>query len=168
MRFRTLEIRWHDSKPISTCDFQPTTFKKARPQPNGSDMNGMEWAEKWAEQKYRLATGGEDNHVRVRPAVACPPFKLSDFHADMDGTPQYTPCRPAFGVHNGAAETSTRGVPGHPQQALGCCQRRQMESQWCVALLAMFRRLIHLTFARRTYRVGWGRYVAVFSTAPSS
>lgn len=71
MRFRTLEIRWHDSKPISTCDFQPSSFKKARPQQqNGGD--GMEWAEKWAEQKYRLATGGEDNHVRVR--WGCPLF----------------------------------------------------------------------------------------------
>ncbi|TFK73115.1 hypothetical protein BDN72DRAFT_814927 [Pluteus cervinus] len=57
MRFRTLEIRWHDSKPISTCDFQPITFKKARPQA-GQDMN-------WPAQSYRLATGGEDNHVRI-------------------------------------------------------------------------------------------------------
>jgi chromatin assembly factor 1 subunit B len=55
MRFRTLEIRWHDSKPISTCDFQPVPFKKARP---AQDHN-------YAGQSYRLATGGEDNHVRV-------------------------------------------------------------------------------------------------------
>ncbi|KAJ7766374.1 chromatin assembly complex protein [Mycena maculata] len=49
MRFRTLEIRWHDSKPISSCDFQPVApFKKAR-----------------ALTSYRLATGGEDNHVRL-------------------------------------------------------------------------------------------------------
>jgi hypothetical protein len=55
MRFRTLEIRWHDSKPISSCDFQHIPFKKARPS-----------AEKgFAGQSYRLATGGEDNHVRV-------------------------------------------------------------------------------------------------------
>ncbi|KAK0499902.1 WD40 repeat-like protein [Armillaria luteobubalina] len=66
MRFRTLEIRWHDSKPISTCDFQPIpSFKKARPTGNNSGELNLEWAEKWAEQKYRLATGGEDNHVRV-------------------------------------------------------------------------------------------------------
>ncbi|EDR10655.1 chromatin assembly complex 1 subunit B/CAC2 [Laccaria bicolor S238N-H82] len=57
MRFRTLEIRWHDSKPISTCDFQPISFKKARPGP-GQEKN-------YAGQSYRLATGGEDNHVRV-------------------------------------------------------------------------------------------------------
>jgi hypothetical protein len=57
MRFRTLEIRWHDSKPISTCDFQPVSFKKARPGP-GQEKN-------YAGQSYRLATGGEDNHVRV-------------------------------------------------------------------------------------------------------
>ncbi|KAG6918309.1 hypothetical protein DXG01_015401 [Tephrocybe rancida] len=57
MRFRTLEIRWHDSKPISTCDFQPVSFKKARP------SAGQEKA--FASHSYRLATGGEDNHVRV-------------------------------------------------------------------------------------------------------
>ncbi|KAH9925021.1 WD40 repeat-like protein [Epithele typhae] len=55
MRVRTLEIRWHDSKPISTCDFQPVPFKKARPT-----------ADKlFPSQAYRLATGGEDNHVRL-------------------------------------------------------------------------------------------------------
>ncbi|KZP17324.1 WD40 repeat-like protein [Athelia psychrophila] len=57
MRFRTLEIRWHDSKPISTCDFQPVGFKKARP-PVGQETN-------FAAQSYRLDTGGEDNHVRI-------------------------------------------------------------------------------------------------------
>ncbi|KAG1819213.1 WD40-repeat-containing domain protein [Suillus subaureus] len=55
MRYRTLEIRWHDSKPISTCDFQPVPFKKARPT---QEKN-------FAAQSYRLATGGEDNHVRI-------------------------------------------------------------------------------------------------------
>ncbi|TCD66293.1 hypothetical protein EIP91_001584 [Steccherinum ochraceum] len=55
MRVRTLEIRWHDSKPISTCDFQPIPFKKARPlQDKG-----------YVGQAYKLATGGEDNHVRL-------------------------------------------------------------------------------------------------------
>ncbi|KAJ7753884.1 chromatin assembly complex protein [Mycena olivaceomarginata] len=57
MRFRTLEIRWHDSKPISSCDFQPIPFKKARP--SGGDPRAF------ASQAYRLATAGEDNHVRV-------------------------------------------------------------------------------------------------------
>ncbi|PSS08882.1 hypothetical protein PHLCEN_2v3449 [Hermanssonia centrifuga] len=55
MRVRTLEIRWHDSKPISTCDFQPVPFKKARPT---QDKN-------FVGQSYKLATGGEDNHVRL-------------------------------------------------------------------------------------------------------
>ena len=55
MRVKTLEIRWHDSKPISTCDFQPVPFKKARPT---QDKN-------FVSQAYKLATGGEDNHVRV-------------------------------------------------------------------------------------------------------
>ncbi|KAJ7672365.1 WD40 repeat-like protein [Mycena polygramma] len=58
MRYRTLEIRWHDSKPISSCDFQPVPFKKARP-PQGGDVRAF------ASQAYRLATAGEDNHVRV-------------------------------------------------------------------------------------------------------
>ncbi|KAH9474432.1 putative WD repeat-containing protein C26H5.03 [Psilocybe cubensis] len=72
MRFRTLEIRWHDSKPISTCDFQPLPFKKARPAA-GQDKN-------YASQSYRLATGGEDNHVRiwmVHPHIR-PPTLLAD------------------------------------------------------------------------------------------
>ncbi|KXN84424.1 hypothetical protein AN958_12634 [Leucoagaricus sp. SymC.cos] len=60
MRFRTLEIRWHDSKPISSCDFQPIHFKRARP-PSGAA--GSE--EKFTGHSYRLATGGEDNHVRI-------------------------------------------------------------------------------------------------------
>lgn len=55
MRVRTLEIRWHDSKPISTCDFQPVPFKKARPAHE----------KHFATQSYKLATGGEDNHVRL-------------------------------------------------------------------------------------------------------
>ncbi|KAF8452611.1 WD40-repeat-containing domain protein [Boletus edulis BED1] len=55
MRYRTLEIRWHDSKPISTCDFQPVPFKKARP---SQEKN-------FASQSYKFATGGEDNHVRI-------------------------------------------------------------------------------------------------------
>ena len=55
MRVRTLEIRWHDGKPISTCDFQPIPFKKARPPQDKG----------FTRQSYRLATGGEDNHVRV-------------------------------------------------------------------------------------------------------
>ncbi|KAH7910902.1 WD40-repeat-containing domain protein [Hygrophoropsis aurantiaca] len=55
MRYRTLEIGWHDSKPISTCDFQHIPFKKARP---SLEKN-------YAGQSYRLATGGEDNHVRI-------------------------------------------------------------------------------------------------------
>lgn len=55
MRVKTLEIRWHDSKPINSCDFQPVPFKKARPA-HEKDFTS---------QSYRLATGGEDNNVRV-------------------------------------------------------------------------------------------------------
>ncbi|KAL1704265.1 WD40-repeat-containing domain protein [Schizophyllum commune] len=52
MRFRTLEIRWHDSKPISSCDFQPRRARST--QDKGQNA-----------QSYRLATAGEDNHVRI-------------------------------------------------------------------------------------------------------
>lgn len=54
---RTLEIRWHDGKPIASCDFQPIGYKKARPAQ--TDLRAF------ARQSYRLATAGEDNHVRV-------------------------------------------------------------------------------------------------------
>ncbi|KAJ7700507.1 WD40-repeat-containing domain protein [Mycena rosella] len=70
LRYRTLEIRWHDSKPISSCDFQPVPFKKARP----ANLN-------FGAQAYRLATAGEDNHVRVwmvHPNIAPPPPQPSD------------------------------------------------------------------------------------------
>lgn len=70
MRVKTLEIRWHDSKPISTCDFQPVPFKKARP---AQDKN-------FATQAYKLATGGEDNHVRlwmVHPNILPPSVRES-------------------------------------------------------------------------------------------
>ena len=59
MRVRTLEIRWHDSKPINSCDFQPVPPKKSRPA-NDNDFT---------QQAYRLATAGEDNNVRVRFVV---------------------------------------------------------------------------------------------------
>ncbi|KAJ7654136.1 hypothetical protein DFH06DRAFT_522075 [Mycena polygramma] len=64
MRYRTLEIRWHDSKPISSCDFQPVPFKKARPPQGGTgDVRGF------ASQAYRLATAGEDNLWMVHPNI---------------------------------------------------------------------------------------------------
>ncbi|KAF8503052.1 WD40 repeat-like protein [Hysterangium stoloniferum] len=55
MRVRTLEIRWHDQKPISTCDFQPTPHAR-RTRPTKEHAGSL---------CYRLATGGEDNNVRV-------------------------------------------------------------------------------------------------------
>lgn len=84
MRFRTLEIRWHDSKPISTCDFQPISFKKARPNP-GQEKN-------FASHSYRLATGGEDNHVRVREWQRVRVSASTDDGTNMlgvDGSSQY-------------------------------------------------------------------------------
>ncbi|KAF9045394.1 WD40-repeat-containing domain protein [Panaeolus papilionaceus] len=80
MRFRTLEIRWHDSKPISTCDFQPVSFKKARP-PAGQENN-------YTSHSYRLATGGEDNHVRiwmVHPYIR-PPNVMAEADASSAAT----------------------------------------------------------------------------------
>ena len=58
MRVKTLEIRWHDSKPINACDFQPVPPKRARPPPDKE--------RDFASQSYRLATAGDDNNVRVR------------------------------------------------------------------------------------------------------
>jgi len=88
MRVRTLEIRWHDSKPISTCDFQPVFFKKARPVQDKA----------FAGQSYRLATGGEDNHVRVSIPSFCPPqgvvLKLAK---DLDGLSEHHPSIPCRG-----------------------------------------------------------------------
>lgn len=54
MRVKTLEIRWHDQKPISTCDFQPWPHTRKLRQTRELGVY------------YRLATGGEDNNVRVR------------------------------------------------------------------------------------------------------
>ncbi|KAJ7837931.1 hypothetical protein B0H13DRAFT_177331 [Mycena leptocephala] len=81
MRFRTLEIRWHDSKPISSCDFQPVPFKKARPPPGSAPSA-------FAAQAYRLATAGEDNHVRVW--MVYPNIRP----LDLEGTGEVAP-RPA-------------------------------------------------------------------------
>ncbi|KAF7300214.1 WD-REPEATS-REGION domain-containing protein [Mycena kentingensis (nom. inval.)] len=81
MRFRTVEIRWHDSKPISSCDFQPVPFKKARPPP--TDLRAF------GGQSYRLATSGEDNHVRLWSVY--PYIRPSELD-DADGV---APARPA-------------------------------------------------------------------------
>ncbi|KAI9513386.1 WD40 repeat-like protein [Russula earlei] len=85
MRVRTLEIRWHDSKPISTCDFQPVFFKKARPVQDKA----------FAGQSYRLATGGEDNHVRiwmVYPNIT-PPSLVEAASSDAANPPAPRPPR---------------------------------------------------------------------------
>ncbi|KAH9973979.1 WD40-repeat-containing domain protein [Lactifluus volemus] len=85
MRVRTLEIRWHDSKPISTCDFQPVFFKKARPVHDRA----------FAGQSYRLATGGEDNHVRiwmVYPNIT-PPSLVEAASSDTTNPPVPRPPR---------------------------------------------------------------------------
>ena len=65
MRFSTLEIRWHDTKPIFSCDFQPFECVQHKRQlnpyqrtaDNVSDGDGSLW---------RVATAGGDNNVRVR------------------------------------------------------------------------------------------------------
>jgi len=83
MRFRTLEIRWHDSKPISTCDFQPAPLKRVRPSNEGE--------ERYTSHSYRLATGGEDNHVRVGLIFS---LLLSNLRLriGMDGIPKHQAC----------------------------------------------------------------------------
>jgi hypothetical protein len=54
MRVKTLEIRWHDSKPIYACDFQR---KHRSSTATGTTAGGG---------SYKLATGGADKYVRVR------------------------------------------------------------------------------------------------------
>ena len=124
MRVRTLEIRWHDSKPISACDFQPVPFKKARPT---QDKN-------FVGQSYKLATGGEDNHVRVRSlclawwetrteGLALTAVDgASEYHAPVGPGDRWRRC-------DGTACTESR-IPCNAEQTLGGCQCRPLESQW--------------------------------------
>lgn len=84
MRSKTLEIRWHDTSPIFSSDFQPLPphqLKKLLNNPSSSapasssSSSSSTAAGKEKEQivaggrSYRLATGGADNHVRVSAAV---------------------------------------------------------------------------------------------------
>ena len=129
MRVRTLVIRWHDSKPISTCDFQPAPFKKARPAQD----------KQFPAQAYRLATGGEDNHVRV--SVHVTPSTARDTqregyatwgpaNAAMDGPPEHLAPIPGRGhVRSPCAAAATRRVPRDAQQALRRSERRPLQSE---------------------------------------
>jgi hypothetical protein len=66
LRVKTLEIRWHDSKPISSCDFQPRPLKRARPIHHNPPASGSAAALGTQQETcYKLATAGEDNNVRV-------------------------------------------------------------------------------------------------------
>ena len=142
MRVRTLEIRWHDSKPISTCDFQPVPFKKARPAQD----------KQFPAQAYRLATGGEDNHVRVSAHMA-PAYahgyaentgaRLSGVAA-MDGAPQHLATIPGRGhVRDPCAAAATRRVPRDAQQALCRRQRRALQSERSVPSLVTASERVH-------------------------
>jgi hypothetical protein len=147
MRFRTLEIRWHDSKPISTCDFQPVSFKKARP------AVGQE--NSFAAQSYRLATGGEDNHVRVSltawigNGARCSDDIVLEFE-DMDGTPEYYAGGTRgerldvnFGRSGGRsfAQTAESRVSCYTQPTFSCCECCALLSEWYV-ISSVFRALI--------------------------
>lgn len=84
MRVRTLEIRWHDGKPLCSCDFQPVAgpSKKARLSKDAA----------LAPASYRLATGGEDNHVRVSRAILSKVIVDLIIYLviiDVDGIPQF-------------------------------------------------------------------------------
>ena len=127
MRVRTLEIRWHDSKPISTCDFQSVPFKKARPAQD----------KQFPAQAYRFATGGEDNHVRVSaltPRSSARAAKregcANSGDAAMDGAPEHLAPVPGRGhVRSPCAATATRRVPRDAQQALRRSERRPLQSE---------------------------------------
>jgi chromatin assembly factor 1 subunit B len=106
MRFRTLEIRWHDSKPISSCDFQPVpTFKKARP------ANGEGYEDRWPSQTYRLATAGEDNHVRVSCMVICAWAHDSNYVKVWMVYPNLHPRRPEQNDPDAPVETLSSRPP---------------------------------------------------------
>ena len=89
MRVRTIEIRWHDNKPINSCDFQPVSLKRARPA-SGNERD-------FAGQSYRLATAGDDGNIRV--CVPSPSMRtallnercLTDANriVGMDGVPEH-------------------------------------------------------------------------------
>jgi chromatin assembly factor 1 subunit B len=72
MRTKTLEIRWHDTQPIFSSDSQPypphqlkrlLSQQQAGAFPSGKEKEKEVSA---AGRSYRVATGGADNHVRVR------------------------------------------------------------------------------------------------------
>lgn len=146
MRVKTLEIRWHDSKPISTCDFQPQQFKKARPTQDRA----------FASQAYRLATGGEDNHVRVSRTYIGVELRLSR-RAAVDGISQYI----AFKRRRGRVDVRGRapraprtagGIPCDSQQAFCRCERGQVLAHRCVVRHGPAVRLADLSSrVRRTY-----------------
>lgn len=103
MRFRTLEIRWHDSKPISSCDFQPVSYKKARP--------GAGHEKTYTTQAYRLASGGEDNHVRVSAKHIAGVSGLNGLLVlDMDGPSAYKASKCCWRGCNYCAQATTSGV----------------------------------------------------------
>jgi len=130
MRFRTLEIRWHDSKPISTCDFQPAPLRRARPPGEGE--------ERYTSHSYRLATGGEDNHVRV--GLISPSLLLSDLRLwiGMDGIPKHQACvadqtRP----QPCRAPPATNRVSCHTQSTFCSSQCCAILSQWYITCCFM-------------------------------
>ncbi|KAL7418057.1 WD40-repeat-containing domain protein [Mrakia frigida] len=82
MRTKTLEIRWHDTSPIFSSDFQPlaphalkkllnlpSTFSSSSSSTSSNSAGGGKEKEKEhvvaGGRSYRLATGGADNHVRL-------------------------------------------------------------------------------------------------------
>ena len=143
MRVRTLEIRWHDSKPISTCDFQPVSFKKARPVQDKA----------FAGQSYRLATGGEDNHVRVRISFLLYSIlqgrsvDYSQSQKDLDGLSKHHPSIACRGRverrgQSTSAPASQGGISCNPQQALGPSECCSFQPEWCARMSPLLRVVI--------------------------
>jgi chromatin assembly factor 1 subunit B len=81
MRSKTLEIRWHDTSPIFSSDFQPLPPHQLKkllnipPSSSAASSSSSSLSSTAAGKEkehivaggrsYRLATGGADNHVRV-------------------------------------------------------------------------------------------------------
>ena len=154
MRFRTLEIRWHDSKPISTCDFQPAPLKRARP-PSG--VPGGE--ERYTGHSYRLATGGEDNHVRVCSSSFSFVSSLRSC-IGMDGISKHPACVTCQRrTEPCCTPPTTDRISFHTQSAFCSRQCCTIFSQWYI------RMLLHASMhwadyaGRWTHCLGWGWYV---------
>ncbi|KAF8490195.1 WD40-repeat-containing domain protein [Gautieria morchelliformis] len=125
MRVRTLEIRWHDQKPISTCDFQPISASR---KPRAS-------REQIGSTSYRLATGGEAVAGRFLYALW---FMAVLFPLGLARPPEYraplSRCRLFFLRSTPDAAPTTRRISLYPDQTLWRGEYSEVQPEWHVCL----------------------------------